>query len=83
MSIFNRSKAETMDVHASPAEKQLLADAAGATHNNISKFLLDASVAAANKALAVRRQFFCMVNNWMRFNKRLNVLQMQITPRRD
>ena len=57
MSIFRRSKTERIDVHASPAEKQLLVDAARVSHKNISDFLLDAGVTAANKALADRRQF--------------------------
>jgi uncharacterized protein (DUF1778 family) len=46
-----------MDVRASPAEKQLFLEAACACHKNVSEFLLDAGVAAANKALADRHRF--------------------------
>jgi uncharacterized protein (DUF1778 family) len=57
VSIFKRSKTETIAVHASPAEKQLLQDAARTLGKNLDEFLLDAGVVAANKALAGRRQF--------------------------
>jgi uncharacterized protein (DUF1778 family) len=57
VSIFKRAKTEKIEVHASPAEKQLLQDAARSVNKNLDEFLLDAGVTAANKALAARRQF--------------------------
>jgi uncharacterized protein (DUF1778 family) len=57
VSIFKRSKTETIDVHASRAEKQRLQDAARSCNKTVSEFLLDAGVAAANKALSARPQF--------------------------
>ena len=57
MSAVNLSKTERIGVRASSPVKQLLQEAARACHKNVSEFLLDASVLAANQALADRRHF--------------------------
>jgi uncharacterized protein (DUF1778 family) len=57
MSTVSFSKTERNDVRASVSVKQLLQEAARSCHKNVSEFLLDAGVTAANQALAVRRHF--------------------------
>ena len=55
MSALNLPKTERIDVRATGAVKQLLQEAARSCHKNVSEFLLDAGVTAANHALADRR----------------------------
>lgn len=50
-------KSERIDVHASASVKQLLQEAAQASHKRVSEFLLDAGITAANQTLADRRRF--------------------------
>ena len=50
-------KSERIDVRASSPVKLLLQEAAGTCHKNVSEFLLDAGIAAANQALANRNHF--------------------------
>lgn len=57
MSTVSHSKSERIDVRASTPVKQLLQEAARSCHKNVSEFLLDAGVNAANQALADRRHF--------------------------
>ncbi len=72
MSAVNPSKTERIDVRASSAVKQLLQDAARSCHKNVSEFLLDAGVTAANQALADRRQFVLSDEQWQAFQQALD-----------
>lgn len=51
------SNTERIDVHVSSPVKQMLEQAARASHKTVSEFLLDAGVKTAAQALADRRQF--------------------------
>jgi uncharacterized protein (DUF1778 family) len=57
MATANPSKSERIDVRASPPVKQLLQEAARVAHKNVSEFLLDAGITAANQTLADRTRF--------------------------
>ncbi|EKE18298.1 MAG: protein of unknown function DUF1778 [uncultured bacterium] len=72
MSALNLSKSERIDVRASSAVKQLLQEAARACHKNVSEFLLDAGVIAANQALADRRHFTLNEDQWQAFQVALD-----------
>jgi uncharacterized protein (DUF1778 family) len=72
MSTPNLSKTERIDVRASASVKQLLQDAARASHKNVSEFLLDAGVTAAAQTLADRRQFFLDEIQWNAFQAALD-----------
>lgn len=68
----NVSKTERIDVRASSAVKLLLQEAARASHKNVSEFLLDAGVTAANLALADRRNFVLNEDQWQAFQAALD-----------
>ena len=72
MSALNLSKTERIDVRASSAVKLLLQEAARACHKNVSEFLLDAGVLAANQALADRRHFVLDEAQWQAFEQALD-----------
>ncbi len=72
MSVANPSKTERIDVRASTVVKQLLQDAARASHKNVSEFLLDAGVTAAAQTLADRRQFVLNDAKWQAFQQALD-----------
>jgi uncharacterized protein (DUF1778 family) len=72
MSNLNRSKTERIDVRASAPVKQLLQEAARASHKNVSEFLLDAGVTAAAQTLADRRQFVLTDAQWEAFQNALD-----------
>jgi uncharacterized protein (DUF1778 family) len=57
MDTIRLTKSDRIDVRTSAAVKQLLQEAARSCHKNVSEFLLDAGVMAANQALADRRHF--------------------------
>ena len=67
-----QSKSERIDVRASAAVKQLLQEAARASHKNVSEFLLDAGINAANQALADRLRFELSEANWEAFQTALD-----------
>ena len=67
MSIVSLSKNERIDVRASTPVKQLLQEAARSCHKNVSEFLLEAGVNAANQALADRRHFALRPEQWDEF----------------
>lgn len=71
MSIPNLSKSERIDVRASVQVKQLLQNAARACHKNVSEFLLDAGIVAANQALAERNRFELDEAQWQAFQQAL------------
>jgi len=68
----SRTKTERIDVRASRSVKDLLQEAARASHKNVSEFLLDAGVAAANQALADRRVFHLDDADWEAFQAALD-----------
>jgi uncharacterized protein (DUF1778 family) len=72
MTAANLSKTERIDVRASTLIKQLLQDAARASHKNVSEFLLDAGVTAAEQTLADRRQFVLDETQWQAFQEALD-----------
>ncbi len=72
MTTANFSKTERIDVRASTLIKQLLQDAARASHKNVSEFLLDAGVTAAEQTLADRRQFVLDETQWQAFQEALD-----------
>ncbi len=57
MSAVGHSKSERIDMRASVRVKQLLQEAARVAHKNVSEFLLDAGIVAANQTLADRTRF--------------------------
>jgi len=67
-----QSKSARIDVRASTAVKQLLQRAARACHKNVSEFLLEAGITAANQALANRRHFGLDNAQWEMFQQVLD-----------
>ncbi|MBU2775909.1 DUF1778 domain-containing protein [Acidithiobacillus ferrooxidans] len=72
MGNLHLSKTERIDVRTSSSVKQLLQDAARASHKNVSEFLLEAGVTAANQALADRRHFVLNEEQWQAFQEALD-----------
>lgn len=72
MPLLSPSKTERIDVRASAAVKQLLQEAARSCHKNVSEFLLDAGITAANQALADRRHFVLNGEQWDAFQRALD-----------
>jgi len=67
-----QSKSVRIDVRASTAVKQLLQEAARTCHKNVSEFLLEAGITAANQALANRRHFGLDNVQWEMFQQVLD-----------
>ncbi len=65
-------KTERIDVRVSLPVKRLLQEAALACHKNVSEFLLDAAVTAAEQALADRRRFVLDEIQWQAFQEVLD-----------
>ena len=59
-----QSKSERIAVRASLPVKQLLQEAARVSHKNVSEFLLDAGIVAANQTLADRTRFELAPEKW-------------------
>jgi uncharacterized protein (DUF1778 family) len=72
MTAANPSKSERIDVRASTPVKQLLQEAARVAHKNVSEFLLDAGVIAANQTLADRGRFELSPEKWKAFQTALD-----------
>jgi len=72
MSTFSVTKTERIDVRASASAKQLIQEAARSCHKNVSEFLLDAGVTAANQALADRHHFVLNDKQWDAFQTALD-----------
>ena len=68
----NTSKTERIDVRASAQVKQMLQEAARASHKNVSEFLLEAGLKAAEQTLADRRQFVLDDEQWRAFQEALD-----------
>ena len=65
-------KSARIDVRASIAVKQLLQEAARACHKNVSEFLLEAGITAANQTLANRCHFGLDKAQWEMFQQKLD-----------
>jgi uncharacterized protein (DUF1778 family) len=65
-------KSERIDVRASIPVKQLLQEAARVSHKNVSEFLLDAGINAANQTLADRTRFDLSEEQWLAFQAALD-----------
>ncbi len=72
MSAVFHSKSERIDVRASAPVKQLLQEAARVSHKNVSEFLLDAGIVAANQTLADRTRFELSTEEWLAFQAALD-----------
>ena len=81
MSTVNLSKSTRIDVRASSTVKQLLQEAARASHKSVSEFLLDAGVTAADQTLADRRRFVLDEVQWKAFQAALDKPVVQPKPR--
>ena len=72
MPVSIQSKSERIDVRASPPVKQLLQEAARAAHKNVSEFLLEAGIVAANQTLTDRLRFELSPDKWDAFQTALD-----------
>jgi uncharacterized protein (DUF1778 family) len=72
MTAVVHSKSERIDVRASAPVKQLLQEAARVAHKNVSEFLLDAGIIAANQTLADRTRFELSAEQWLAFQTALD-----------
>ena len=72
MTAAMHSKSERIDVRASTPVKQLLQEAARVAHKNVSEFLLDAGIIAANQTLADRTRFELAPGKWREFQAALD-----------
>jgi len=72
MTAVVHSKSERIDVRASAPVKQLLQEAARVAHKNVSEFLLDAGIIAANQTLAGRTRFELSDEKWRAFHAALD-----------
>ena len=66
------SKSERIDVRASTPVKKLLQEAARVAHKNVSEFLLDAGIIAANQTLADRTRVELSDEKWLAFQAALD-----------
>lgn len=71
MPVAIHSKSERIDVRASTPVKLLLQEAARASHKNVSEFLLEAGIVAANQTLADRLRFELPPDKWDAFQAAL------------
>ena len=72
MAVAVQSKSERIDVRASVPVKRLLQEAARASHKNVSEFLLEAGIVAANQTLADRLRFELAPGQWEIFQAALD-----------
>lgn len=72
MTATTPAKSERIDVRASSPVKQLLQEAARVAHKNVSEFLLDAGIVAANQTLADRLRFELTPKKWSEFQAALD-----------
>jgi len=67
-----QTKSERIDVRASAPVKQLLQAAACVAQKNVSEFLLEAGINAANQTLAERLRFELAPAQWDAFQQALD-----------
>lgn len=66
------AKSERIELRTTARAKKLLARAAAVSDKNVTEFLLDAGLAAAEAALMDRRLFRLDEARWQEFNKALD-----------
>ncbi len=66
------TKSERIEVRTTPRLKALLQRAAASTHKNVTEFLLEAGIKAAEDALADRRTFRLDDRRWKEFQNILD-----------
>lgn len=72
MSDVIHSKSERISSRVSTSVKQLLQEAARVSHKNVSEFLLDAGILAANQTQADRTRFALSAEKWLAFQTALD-----------
>jgi uncharacterized protein (DUF1778 family) len=72
MTAVAASKSERIDVRASMPVKLLLQQAARSAHKNVSEFMLDAAIVAANQMLSDRLRFDLPAQQWDAFEAALD-----------
>ena len=72
MSDVIHSKSERINLCVSIPAKQLLQEAAHVTHKNLSEFLLDAGILAANQTMEDRTRFELSAEKWLAFQTALD-----------
>ena len=65
-------KSERIEIRATPAAKALLQRAAASAHKDITEFLLEAGVSAAEQTLVRRRMFHLDATRWQAFQEALD-----------
>lgn len=65
-------KETRLSIRATELEKAILAEAARVRHTNVSKFVLQASLDAANAILMHQTEFPLPLNQWEAFCERLD-----------
>ena len=65
-------RSERIDVRTTPIVKALLQRAAASSHKNVTEFLLEAGISAAEETLADRRLFRLDEQQWKAFNDALD-----------
>ena len=66
------TKSERIEVRTTPSVKALLQRAAASAHKNVTEFLLEAGIKAAEDALANRRMFRLDDRRWKEFQNILD-----------
>ena len=66
------TKSERIEVRTTPSVKALLQRAAASAHKNVTEFLLEAGIKAAEDALADRRMFRLDDRRWKEFQNILD-----------
>ena len=65
------AKSERIELRTTPRMKALLQRAATSSHKNVTEFLLDAGISAAEEALVDRRLFQLEAAEWQAFQEAL------------
>lgn len=78
MSTIQSQQSERIDIHTTTAAKQLIQQAAAASHKSVSEFLLDHGLIAAEKTLADRHLFVLTPEQWQKFQ---NILEQPSQPK--
>ncbi len=72
MPVLDQIKSERIDIRATATAKRILNAAAAASHKNLSDFLLESGLVAAEQALADRRVFALDERDWKAFQAALD-----------
>lgn len=67
-----KQRRERIDIRANAWAKRILQEAARASHKNLSDYLLENGLAAAEQTLADRRLFALDAHQWKKFQAVLN-----------